>query len=71
MFGLEGFFYVYCVCIVELVLCCKVLIIFDVCDYVEVGGFVSYGLDYFNVMELFGEYIVCVFRGVWLVELLV
>lgn len=63
VFGPEGFFYVYRARIAELALSHRVPAIFDVRDYVEAGGLASYGSDYFNVMELAGEYTARVLKG--------
>ena len=37
--------------------------IFDVRDYAEAGGLASYGSDYFNVMELTGNYVARVLKA--------
>jgi putative ABC transport system substrate-binding protein len=37
--------------------------IFDVRDYVDAGGLVSYGADYFNVMQLAGNYTARILKG--------
>ncbi|RTM07609.1 MAG: ABC transporter substrate-binding protein [Bradyrhizobiaceae bacterium] len=63
VFGPEGFFYVYRARIAALALRHRVPAIFDVRDYVEAGGLASYGSDYFNVMELAGQYTARVLRG--------
>ena len=64
VFGPEGFFYVHRARIAELALRHRLPAIFDVRDYVEAGGLASYGSDYFNVMELAGEYTARVLKGV-------
>ncbi|MBW7974865.1 ABC transporter substrate-binding protein [Bradyrhizobium sp. BR 10289] len=63
VFGPEGFFYVHRARIAELALRHRLPAIFDVRDYVEAGGLASYGSDYFNVMELAGEYTARVLKG--------
>jgi putative ABC transport system substrate-binding protein len=37
--------------------------IFDVRDYVDAGGLASYGSDYFDLMELVGNYAARVLKG--------
>ncbi len=61
--GPEGFFYVYRARIAGLALRRRVPTIFDVRDYVEAGGLASYGSDYYNVMELTGQYTARVLKG--------
>ena len=63
IFGPEGLFYVHRARIAELALRHKLPTIFDVRDYAEAGGMASYGSDYFNVMELTGNYVARVLRG--------
>lgn len=63
VFGPEGFFYVYRARIAELALRRRLPTIFDVRDYVEAGGLASYGSDYFDVMELAGQYTARVLKG--------
>ena len=63
VFGPEGFFYIHRARIAELALRHRLPTIFDVRDYVEAGGLASYGSDYFNVMELAGEYAARVLKG--------
>jgi putative tryptophan/tyrosine transport system substrate-binding protein len=41
----------------------KVPAAFDVRDYVEVGGLVSYGADFFTVMQLAGNYVGRILKG--------
>jgi putative ABC transport system substrate-binding protein len=63
IFGPEGFFYVHRAHIADLALRRALPAIFDVRDYVDAGGLASYGSDYFNVMELTGNYVARVLRG--------
>jgi putative tryptophan/tyrosine transport system substrate-binding protein len=63
VFGPEGFFFVHRAHIVELALAYKLPTIFDVRDYVEAGGLASYGSDYYNAMELTGDYAARVLKG--------
>lgn len=63
IFGPEGFFYINRRRIAELALQRRLPTIFDVRDYVDAGGLASYGSDYFNVMELTGNYAGRVLRG--------
>jgi putative ABC transport system substrate-binding protein len=63
LFGPEGFFFVHRVQIADLALSRRLPTIFDVRDYVEVGGLASYGSDYYNVMELTGGYVARVLKG--------
>jgi putative ABC transport system substrate-binding protein len=63
IFGPEGFFYVHRRRIAALALQRQLPTIFDVRDYVESGGLASYGSDYFNVMELTGNYAGRVLKG--------
>ena len=63
VFGPEGFFFVHRVKIADLALARRRPAIFDVRDYVEVGGLASYGSDYYNVMKLAGGYVARVLRG--------
>jgi ABC-type uncharacterized transport system substrate-binding protein len=63
VFGPEGFFFVHRAQIADLALARGLPTIFDVRDYVEAGGLASYGSDYYNVMELTGEYVARVLKG--------
>lgn len=63
LFGPEGFFYAYRARIAELALRHALPTIFDVRDYVDVGGLASYGSDYLNVMELTGNYVARILKG--------
>jgi putative tryptophan/tyrosine transport system substrate-binding protein len=63
VFGPEGFFYVNRAHIAELALQRRLPTIFDVRDYVDAGGLASYGSDYYNVMELTGNYAARVLKG--------
>jgi putative ABC transport system substrate-binding protein len=63
IFGPEGFFYIHRKRIADLALARSLPTIFDVRDYVDAGGLASYGSDYFNVMELTGNYVARVLRG--------
>jgi putative ABC transport system substrate-binding protein len=63
IFGPEGFFYIHRERIADLALARSLPTIFDVRDYADVGGLASYGSDYFNVMELTGNYVARVLRG--------
>ena len=63
IFGPEGFFYVHRRRIAELALQRRLPTIFDVRDYVDAGGLASYGSDYYNVMELTGNYAGRVLKG--------
>ena len=63
IFGPEGFFYIHRQRIAELALARALPTIFDVRDYADVGGLASYGSDYFNIMELTGNYVARVLRG--------
>src|SRR6202040_405023 len=56
VFGPEGFFYIHRAHLAELALRHALPTIFDVRDYVDAGGLASYGSDYFNLMELVGNY---------------
>jgi putative tryptophan/tyrosine transport system substrate-binding protein len=63
IFGPEGFFYVHRAHIAELALRGALPTIFDVRDYVDAGGLASYGSDYFELMELTGNYVARVLNG--------
>jgi putative tryptophan/tyrosine transport system substrate-binding protein len=63
VFGPEGFFYIYRTRIAELALRGGLPTIFDVRDYVDAGGLASYGSDYFELMELTGNYVARVLHG--------
>jgi putative ABC transport system substrate-binding protein len=63
VFGPEGFFYVHRARITELALRRAIPTMHDVRDYVDAGGLASYGSDYFNVMELTGNYAARVLKG--------
>ena len=63
IFGPEGFFYIHRKRIADLALARALPTIFDVRDYADAGGLASYGSDYFNVMELTGNYVARVLRG--------
>lgn len=63
IFGPEGFFYIHRSRIAALALQHRLPAIFDVRDYVDAGGLASYGSDYFNVMELTGQYAGRVLKG--------
>ena len=63
VFGPEGFFYVHRARIAELALRRAIPTIFDVRDYVDAGGLASYGSDYFDVMELTGNYVARILKG--------
>jgi len=63
VFGPEGFFYVHRARIAELALRGSLPTIFDVRDYVDAGGLASYGSDYFELMELTGNYVARVLKG--------
>lgn len=63
IFGPEGFFYIHRSRIAALALQRRLPAIFDVRDYVDAGGLASYGSDYFNVMELTGQYAGRVLKG--------
>ncbi len=63
VFGPEGFFYIYRSHIAELALRHALPTMFDVRDYVDAGGLASYGSDYFNVMELTGNYVARILKG--------
>ena len=63
IFGPEGFFYIHRKRIANLALARSLPTIFDVRDYADAGGLASYGSDYFNVMELTGNYVARVLRG--------
>jgi ABC-type uncharacterized transport system substrate-binding protein len=63
VFGPEGFFYVHRAHIVELALGRALPTIFDGRDYAEAGALASYGSDFFNVMELTGNYAARVLKG--------
>ena len=63
IFGPEGFFYIHRKHIAELALSRALPTIFDVRDYADAGGLASYGSDYFNVMELTGNYAARVLKG--------
>jgi putative tryptophan/tyrosine transport system substrate-binding protein len=63
VFGPEGFFYVHRAHIVGLALSRGLPTIFDGRDYAEAGALASYGSDFFNVMELTGNYVARVLKG--------
>jgi len=63
VFGPEGFFYIHRARIAELALRGALPTIFDVRDYVDAGGLASYGSDYFELMELTGNYVARVLQG--------
>ena len=63
IFGPEGFFYVHRARIAELALQRRLPTMFDVRDYVDAGGLASYGSEYYNVMELTGNYVARVLKG--------
>jgi putative ABC transport system substrate-binding protein len=63
VFGPEGFFYVHRVRVAALALQQVLPTMFDVRDYVDAGGLASYGSDYYNVMELTGNYAARVLKG--------
>jgi putative ABC transport system substrate-binding protein len=63
IFGPEGFFYIHRKRIADLALARALPTIFDVRDYADAGGLASYGSDYFNLMELTGNYVARVLRG--------
>lgn len=63
VFGPEGFFYVHRARIAELALRGGLPTMFDVRDYVDAGGLASYGSDYFELMELTGNYVARVLKG--------
>ena len=63
VFGPEGFFYIHRVRIAELALRRALPTIFDVRDYVDVGGLASYGSDYYDLMQLVGNYAARILRG--------
>ena len=63
VFGPEGFFYVHRARITKLALRRAIPTMHDVRDYVDAGGLASYGSDYFNVMELTGNYAARVLKG--------
>lgn len=56
MFSADLFFYTRRAHIAELALRHKLPTSFDVRDYVDTGGLMSYGSDFLNVMELAGTY---------------
>ncbi len=63
VFGPEGFFYIHRARIAGLALRGGLPTIFDVRDYVDAGGLASYGSDYFELMELTGNYVARVLKG--------
>lgn len=63
VFGPEGFFYIHRARIAELALRGALPTIFDVRDYVDAGGLASYGSDYYELMELTGDYVARVLKG--------
>ena len=63
VFGPEGFFYIHRARIAGLALRHALPTIFDVRDYVDAGGLASYGSDYFDLMELVGNYTGRVLKG--------
>jgi putative ABC transport system substrate-binding protein len=63
VFGPEGFLFIHRKHIADLALARGLPTIFDVRDYVEVGGLASYGSDYYAVMELTGSYAARVLKG--------
>jgi putative ABC transport system substrate-binding protein len=63
VFGPEGFFYIHRGKIAALALRHALPTIFDVRDYVDAGGLASYGSDYFNLMELVGNYTARILKG--------
>jgi putative ABC transport system substrate-binding protein len=63
VFGPEGFFYIHRRRIAGLALRHALPTIFDVRDYVDAGGLASYGSDYFNLMELVGNYTARILKG--------
>ncbi len=63
VFGPDTFFYIRRAQIAALAAGSSVPAIFDVRDYVEAGGLVSYGSDFLNVMELAGGYTGRVLKG--------
>lgn len=63
IFGPEGFFYIHRNHIAALALQRGLPTIFDVRDYVDAGGLASYGSDYFDIMELTGNYAGRVLKG--------
>jgi putative ABC transport system substrate-binding protein len=63
VFGPDGFLYVHRVQIAELALRHALPAIFDVRDYVDAGGLASYGSDFFNTMELAGNYAARILKG--------
>ena len=63
VFGPEGFFYIHRARIANLALHGALPTIFDVRDYVDAGGLASYGSDYFELMELAGDYVARVLKG--------
>jgi putative ABC transport system substrate-binding protein len=63
VFGPEGFFYIHRARIAGLALRHALPTIFDVRDYVDAGGLASYGSDYFDLMELVGNYAGRVLKG--------
>ena len=63
VFGPEGFFYLHRARIAALALQRGLPTMFDVRDYVDAGGLASYGSDYYNVMELTGNYAARVLKG--------
>jgi ABC-type uncharacterized transport system substrate-binding protein len=63
VFGPEGFFYIHRARIAALALQQGLPTMFDVRDYVDAGGLASYGSDYYNIMELTGNYAARVLKG--------
>jgi putative ABC transport system substrate-binding protein len=63
VFGPEGFFYIHRARIAELALHGGLPTMFDVRDYVDAGGLASYGSDYFELLELTGNYVARVLKG--------
>lgn len=63
VFGPDGLLYVNRAHIAELALQRLLPTIFDVRDYVDAGGLACYGSDYYNVMELTGNYAARVLKG--------
>jgi putative ABC transport system substrate-binding protein len=63
VFGPDAFFYIRRAHIAELALRDRVPTTFDVRDYADAGGLMSYGADFLNVMELAGNYAARVLKG--------
>ena len=63
VFGPEGFFYIHRARIAGLAIRGALPTMFDVRDYVDAGGLASYGSDYFELMELTGNYVARVLKG--------